>query len=171
MNSRVLPSYYQSILGRYGPGGDSARPERLRWVRLYNNSGSSMFIPERTQNERTSVYYNFPQKDRPDPAYGYTPYRRLYNNTAVMGNGPCWNWNSNSANYRSPPGCPGGYAQEGVTNTNNVNPNNQWGRAGVHHFDGAWMFFFEKAYGCNSNSFAKVSVRRCYRSASVNGYV
>lgn len=170
MSSRNL-STGQSILGRYGPGGDNARRERIRWVRLFNNSGSTMFIPELTQAERNSVYYNFPQLDRPEPGYGVTSTRRIYNNTAIIGNGPCWNGNSNAANYRTPPGCPSGWADEGITNTNNVQPNNQFARNGVFHNDGSWMFYFEKGYGCFGNATAKVSVRKCYKTSAANGYV
>lgn len=168
-------SSQDSLLGRYGPGNDGNRRERGRWIVLQNNSAYDMFLGERTQGERTSIYDNFPQPKfregngnnlgyNPGPVYGYTPYRRLYNNRAQIGNGPCWNGNSNRANYRSPPGCEGGMSQEGITNTNNVNPLQQNARNGVHHFDGSWMFYFEKDYGCSGSSRAKVSVRRCYAS-------
>jgi hypothetical protein len=130
-----------------------------------------MFIPERTAAERISVYNNFPQQNRAGNSYGVVGNRRIYNNTAVIGNGPCWNINSNAANYRTPGGCPGGWAEEGVTNTNNVNPNSQNGRAGVHHNDGAWMFFQDRPYGCPGGTFAKVSVRRCFIQATANGFV
>lgn len=170
MSSRNLGSG-SSLLGRYGDGGDGNRPERLRWVILFNNSGSTMFIPENTAAERDAVYNNFPNKYKPDPAYGVTGNRRLYNNTAAIGNGPCWNNNSFSANYNTPAGCPSGYTNEGVVNQDNVNPNSQNGVTGIFHNSGVWMFYFEKDYGCSSGSFAKVSVRRCYKTASANGYV
>jgi hypothetical protein len=170
MSSRNLASG-SSILGRYGGGGDANRPERLRWLILYNNSGSTMFIPENTAAERVSVYNNFPNKESLDPAYGVTANRKLYNNTATLGNGPCWNNNSNSANYLTPAACPAGWTDEGVVNQNSVNPNNQNGVTGVLHNNVGWMFYFERDYGCNSTSFAKVSVRRCSKTAAANGFV
>lgn len=170
MSSRNLANGGE-ILGRYGDGGDGNRPERLRWVILYNNSGSTMFIPENTSAERDSVYNNFPNKHKPDPAYGVTGNKRLYNNTAIMGNGPCWNNHSNNANYKTPSACPSGYTDEGVVNQNSTQPNNENGVTGVLHGDIPWMFYFEKDYGCSGNTLAKISVRRCYKTAAANGYV
>lgn len=170
MSSRDLANGGE-ILGRYGDGGDAQRPERLRWVIIYNNSGSTMFIPENTSAERDSVYNNFPNKHKPDPAYGVTGNKRLYNNTAIMGNGPCWNNHSNNANYKTPAACPSGYTDEGVVNQNSTQPNLENGVTGVLHGDIPWMFYFEKEYGCSGNTYAKISVRRCYKTAAANGYV
>jgi|SaaInlV_125m_DNA_1040241.scaffolds.fasta_scaffold11760_4 hypothetical protein len=181
--SRVLPSG-QRYLSRYGPGNDGNRPERYRWCIVYNTDSSNMFLGEQTAAERYSIWNEFQdsggrvygdgrQYNLGTSTYGYTSTRRLYNNTAQIGNGPCWNWNSNSANYRTPANCPGGFSYEGRTNNNNVNPNNQNGRVGVFHYDGAWMFFMEKDYGCGGNAYMKVSVNRCYYNgvtATSNGY-
>lgn len=160
----------QTKLGRYGDGGDGNRPERSRWVILRNNTGSTMFIPENTSAERESVYAKWPSRYSADPAYGVTGNKRFYSNTAVMGNGPCWNNHSNSANYKTPSGCPSGYTDEGVVNQNSTRPNLENGVTGVLHGDIPWMFYFEKDYGCSGNTYAKISVRRCYRTATQLGY-
>lgn len=177
------------VLGRYGPGNDGNRPERGRWMQVWNQRNYDAFFGERTANERYSIYnqsgnigalyaQGAPQGLYANifnqGVYGVTSNRRIYQNRSQIGNGPCWNWNSNAANYRTPPGCRSGTTYEGRTNQNNVNPNNQSGRTGVHHGDGQWMFYFEKDYGCNSNSFMKLSVNRCYLSyprANLTGYV
>src|SRR5210317_1340983 len=80
-----------SMLVRYGPGGDGNRPERLRWMIIYNSSGSTMFIPENSAAERSAMWSYFPYRYNPDPAYGVTSTKKLYNNVAQIGNGPCWN--------------------------------------------------------------------------------
>ena len=80
MSSRSL-SNGSSILGRYGPGSSAGLPDRDRWTILYNDSGKTMFIPEKTQAERTAVYNNFPYKHRSGPSYGVTSTKKLYANT------------------------------------------------------------------------------------------
>ncbi len=181
--SRTLPAG-QRYLSRYGPGNDGNRPERYRWCIVYNTSSSNMFLGENSAAERYSIWNEFQdsggrvygdgrQYNTGTSTYGYTSTRRLYNNTAQIGNGPCWNWNSNSANYRTPANCPGGFTREGRTNNNNVNPNNYNATTGVFHYNGAWMFFMEKDYGCGGNAYMKVSVNRCYYNgvtATSNGY-
>jgi len=159
------------MLVRYGPGGDGNRPERLRWMIIYNSSGSTMFIPENSAAERSAMWSYFPYRYNPDPAYGVTSTKKLYNNVAQIGNGPCWNNSSNSANYKTPGGCPSGYTDEGVANFNNLRPNYENGRTGVNHGDGAWMFYFDKDYGCSGTTYMKASIRYCTKTAAANGYV
>jgi len=163
---------YQA-LGRYGPGGDGNRPEWRRWIQFRNYTGLAVFIPDRSQAERTGAYNSYPHGsysggNATNGAYGTSFNRRLYRNTAIIGNGPCWNNNSNSANYRTPAGCPSGYSDAGVVYRNSVQPNSQSGRGGVQHGDVAWMWYFTKDYGCSGSAVAKISVRQCYRNNNYN---
>ena len=169
MSSRSL-SNGSSILGRYGPGSSAGLPERDRWTILYNDSGRTMFIPEKTQAERTAVYNNFPYKHRSGPSYGVTSTKKLYANTTGHGTGPCWTPHSNNASYTTPGGCPSGYTDEGVVNGNNLNAINANFQTGVNHGDIQWMFYFDNAYGCPSGYFAKYSIRYCTKTADALGY-
>jgi hypothetical protein len=154
-----------TILGRYGPGGNSGRPELNRWVYLYNNSGYTMFIPEATAAERESVYNYFPYKYT--GGYGYS--NNLYVNPTAHATGPCWSPYF-AGSYNTPGACSSGYTDGGVVNgTGNAIDYN--GATGVQHGTIPWMFYFVNAYGCPSGFVAGYSIRYCYRTAGSTGYV
>lgn len=155
-----------TILGRYGPGGNSGRPELNRWVYLYNSSGATMFIPENSAAEREAVYNNFPY--RYTGGYGVTGTSRFYVNKVTNATGPCWSPYF-AGSYITPAGCDSGYTDGGVVNgTGNAIDYN--GTPGILHGTIPWMFYFVAAYGCPSGFVAGYSVRYCYRTAGSVGY-
>ena len=165
MTSRDLANG-ASTLGRYGDGGDSNRPEWGRWVILYNNSGKTMFIPEKTSAERDSVYNHFPTKYGSGPAYGYS--NNLYDNTTAHATGPCWSPYFGGS-YNTPGGCPSGYTDGGVTNGTGNALDYKYS-TGVQHNTVPWMFYIENNYGCPSGWIGGYSIRYCYRTADSTGY-
>lgn len=171
MTSRRLTTNTK-LLGRYGTGDDSSRPEYGRWRMLIGSGSNDMFIPEKTSAEREAVYNNFPYKYGSGAAYGLTSLSLLFDNTVVFGTGPCWN-NGFAGTYNTPASCPSGFTQQGsVTNTPNINPNDWSGVSGIHQNDPGWLFYLEKDHGCTA-SFpdAGISVRYCSMTADEIGYV
>lgn len=162
-----------TMLGRWGDGGKAGRPEWGRWRIIKGHSSLDMWVPEKSSAERDSVYNNFPIKYGSGPAYGkYYPSiyglpsrKYLYDNTTRMGTGPCWN-NYFAGSYLTPAGCPSGFTDDGVTNSRTVNPNLEYNRTGVHHYDQRWMFFIENGWGCTTSyPHAGISVRLCRMNA------
>ncbi len=170
MTSRRLTTNTK-LLGRYGTGDDSSRPEYGRWRMLIGSGSNDMFIPEKTSAEREAVYNNFPYKYGSGSAYGLTSLSKLFDNAAVFGTGPCWN-DGFAGTYNTPASCPSGFSDGGVINTANINPNVWSGVAGIHQNEAGWLFYLEKDSGCTA-SFpdAGVSIRYCSMTADEIGYV
>lgn len=161
-----------SLLSRYGPGDSGSYPESGRWMIVVNNSGYTMFLPENSAGERNSIYSGFPNRI---VGGHYGTASRLYNNTARIGNGPCWSGPGNTGNYNDPPGCPGGYTDagfaDGSVSTPGENPISYNGAGGVPHGNPFWMSWYALGYGCPGNfPYAKWRVRYCQIAASDTGY-
>lgn len=154
---------------RWGPGGVSNRPELNRWMKVINSSGLDIFLPDNSGAERNAVFNNLPGN-----VSGVTVRKGqygvgsvLYNNTARIGTGPCWQPNSNPASYQNPAGCPSGFTAGGgggdsgfadVNSTNTITFN---GQAGIPHNNATWMAWYALGYGCPSGFVAKWRVRYC----------
>lgn len=187
----------KKLMGKYGPGTDGNRPKVGKACIVTNNRSKTMFIPDNSTAERTSVY-NSSFSDRGSGAsylINYGNYARLYSNTSTMGNGPCWNGNNGDLNYKTPAACPSGYTSEinpnindgyarhsfsGNTKSPTSNPN-AWknhdiGANAIHHQNPSWVFYNDRDYGCGTNySIGRISIRYCYKQISTtndynNGY-
>ena len=155
-----------------GTGGNS-RPELGRWMKITNNNALDMMIPQNSEGERNAVYANMGVGSvgaSVSVAYGqYGVGTTLYNNTsnmATISGAPCWGApptyaGTPSATYATPPSCPSGFSDQGVTNTRNAATSQTVGHTGVNHNDQPWMFYQYAGYICPAGFVANISVRVC----------
>lgn len=154
---------------RMGAGTDgNNRPEIGRWMKITNNNALDMMIPENSEGERNAVYANMGVGSvgaSVSVAYGqYGVGSTLYNNTSTMATvsgAPCWSPSTPSATYATPPSCPSGFSDQGVTNTKDASTYQAAGQTGVNHNDQPWMFYQYANYICPSPFVGNISVRVC----------
>jgi hypothetical protein len=139
-------------------------------MKVSNSAGADLFLPDATAAERLSVYNNL---NRPNITVFKGQYHidsQLYRNTAIIGTGPCWFGNSDSATYNTPAACPAGWTEGTpglfgstlyVSEENNINPNDYVNDGTIRHKNVSWMSFQVLDYGCPTNAYAKLSVRYC----------
>ena len=155
-----------SVVVRYGPGsGGNSRPELGRWMKITNSSSQASPLFENTETEKNSMYSNIGSASNISVKFGqYGVSTTLYNNTsamAVISGAPCWSPSTPSATYATPPACPSGFSDGGVTNTRNASTFQTVGQAGVNHTDQPWMFYQYAGFVCPSPFVANISVRNC----------
>ena len=174
-----MPDYFTLGLNdeyvfRYGPGsGGNSRPELGRWIGLRNTGSNALFIPQKTETEYTAVYNNIGSLSGITLTSGqYGVYTissdsavgKLYSNTAAMGlpsGSACWSPSTPSATSATPPSCPSGFSDEGVTNTKDVQTSDEVGKTGVNHGDAGWMAYQYLGYYCPGSFVSNISVRVC----------
>lgn len=154
-----------SRIARYGPGGQSDRPEYNRWVYLTNPSGLTMFLPENSEAERNAIYNNFPYKTQYVRGYGTTGTGgvRLWQNSNAIGTGPCWS-TFFGGTYATPAACASGFTQEGSVVNAYTNPLSYTGLT-TQHTNVGWQFYLQYRYGCPDTFRMGASTRYCYRTA------
>tara|TARA_R100000231_G_scaffold35321_2_gene31277 strand:+ start:319 stop:837 length:519 start_codon:yes stop_codon:yes gene_type:complete len=156
---------------RMGAGTDgNNRPEIGRWMKISNNNALDMMIPQNSEAERNAVYANMGVGGvgaSVNVVYGqYGVGSTLYNNTsnmATVSGFPCWGASGGTpaATYATPPLCPSGFNDQGVTNTRNAATSQTPGQTGVNHNDQPWMFYQYANYICPAGFVANISVRVC----------
>ena len=111
-----------SVTKRYGAGsGGNSRPELGRWIKITNSSSLASPLFENTTAEQESMYSNISGASNisvETGQYGIEGTNTLYSNTASMATvsgAPCWSPSTPSATYATPPGCPSGFTDGGVT--------------------------------------------------------
>ena len=157
-----------SVTKRYGAGsGGNSRPELGRWIKITNTSSSASPLIENTTAEQESMYSNISGASNisvETGQYGIEGTNTLYSNTASMATvsgAPCWSPSTPSATYATPPSCPSGFSDGGVTNTKDASTYQAVGQTGVNHNDQPWMFYQYAGYICNSPFVSNISVRIC----------
>lgn len=128
-----------------------------------NRTDYDLFIPTNTVEEKAAFYNYVGQTSDIEVLYGQYIYDNyLWNNTAAIGTGPCWN-SSGNGSYLTPPSTPLGFVEESIeqedctpyiwSDDNDI----------VHHSDVGWLFFMSMHWGCSAPGYTwqKASVRKC----------
>lgn len=131
----------------FGPGGYARIPFRTRFIKIFNNTGSDMFIPDNSTAEKQSVYNSFSVPNAPKYFGQYAVGNTLYDNRSAIGTGPCW-YGTPAGSYQTPAGCPSGFSQESLLNNSFTNANLYKNYATIEHNNVGWMAFQEWDYGC-----------------------
>jgi len=133
----------------FGPGGNYVYPLSNRAMKIVNNTGYDLFVPQNSQAETNDVYYNISQVSGVSAYYG----NYIDNWGSLRGDtwGPfyaCWSPGSNpfsSDGDMTPPGCPAGfYNPSGVyyyQNTQIYDGGSWWGTSSVPWVEGPPGFF------------------------------
>ena len=162
-----------SVTKRYGAGsGGNSRPELGRWIKITNSNSLASPLFENTTAEKESMYSNISGASNisvETGQYGIEGTNTLYSNTsnmATISGAPCWGApptyaGTPSATYATPPLCPSGFSDGGVTNTRNAATSQTVGQTGVNHNDQPWMFYQYAGYICPAGFVANISVRVC----------
>ena len=157
-----------SVTKRYGAGsGGNNRPELGRWIKITNSSSLASPLFENTTAEKESMYSNISGASNISVEvgqYGIEGTNTLYNNTsnmATVNGAPCWSPSTPAATYATPPFCPSGFTDGGITNTKDASTYQTVGQTGVNHGDQPWMFYQYAGYKCVAPFVANISVRLC----------
>ena len=157
-----------SVTKRYGSGsGGNARPELGRWIKITNSNSLASPLFENTTTEQESMYSNISGASNLSTEtglWGIEDTNVLYSNTAAMGlpsGAVCWLPSTPSATYATPPLCPDGFNDNGVTNTRNVQTSDEVNKTGVHNGDAGWMAYQYLGYYCPGSFVSNISVREC----------
>jgi len=157
-----------SVTKRYGAGsGGNARPELGRWIKITNSNSLASPLFENTTTEQESMYSNISGASNitvETGLWGIEGTNTLYSNTAAMGlpsGAACWSPSTPSATYATPPSCPSGFTDNGVTNTKDVQTSDEVNKTGVHNGDAGWMAYQYLGYYCPGSFVSNISVREC----------
>lgn len=134
----------------FGPGGYARIPLRNRFIKIFNNTGYDMFIPDNSTAEKLSVYNNFSVPGATKLFGQYAVGNNLFNNRSAIGTGPCWN-GTPGGSYQTPAACPSGFTQTELVNNAMTNANLFRFWANNEHNTSnrnGWMAFQEWDYGC-----------------------
>ena len=157
-----------SVTKRYGLGtGGNARPEIGRWIKITNSNSLASPLFEGSDSMKDNMYSNLSGASNLSTEtglWGIEGTNTLYSNTAAMGlpsGSACWSPSTPSATYATPPDCPLGFNDNGVTNTRNVTTSDEVNKTGVHNGDPGWMAYQYLGYFCPGSFVSNISVREC----------